>query len=67
MIGEKWTREGLVEGYIGMWLGNVAMLPVGLFFLRQAKNDSRIFESDVYFIFWDKIKNIVKRIFLKNK
>ncbi|MDB5272604.1 MAG: hypothetical protein JWO58_971 [Chitinophagaceae bacterium] len=67
MIGEKWTREGIVEGYIGMWVGNFAMLPVGLFFLRQAKNDSRIFESDFYFIFWDKIKNTFKRILLKNK
>lgn len=67
MIGQKWTREGIVEGYIGMWIGNVAMLPVGLFFLRQAKNDSRIFESDFYFIFFDKIKKIVKRIFLRNK
>jgi lipopolysaccharide export system permease protein len=67
MIGEKWTREGIVEGYLGMWLGNAAMLPVGLFFLRQAKNDSRIFESDFYLVFFDKIKNIVKRIFLRNK
>ncbi|HSZ71814.1 MAG TPA: LptF/LptG family permease, partial [Cytophagaceae bacterium] len=67
MVGEKWTREGIVEGYVGMWLGNVAMLPVGLFFLRQARNDSRIFETDFYFIFWDKIKNTFKRIFLKNK
>ena len=67
MIGQKWTREGIVEGYIGMWLGNVAMLPIGLFFLRQAKNDSRIFESDFYFIYFDKIRKIVKRIFLRNK
>jgi lipopolysaccharide export system permease protein len=67
MIGEKWTREGVVEGYIGMWIGNIAMIPVGLFFLRQAKNDSRIFDSDIYFIFWDKIKKSFSKLFLKNK
>lgn len=67
MIGEKWTREGLVDGAFGMWLGNIAMLPVGLFFLRQAKNDSRIFDSDIYLVFWDKIISSFKKIFLKAK
>lgn len=67
MIGEKWTREGVVESAWGMWLGNLAMLPVGLFFLRQAKNDSRIFDSDIYFVFWDKIMVTFKKLFLKTK
>lgn len=67
MVGEKWTREGVVEGVWGMWLGNICMLPVGLFFLRQAKNDSKIFDADIYFVFWYKIKATFSQLFLKAK
>ena len=67
MVGEKWTREGVIDGALGMWLGNIAMLPIGLFFVRQAKNDSKIFDSDVYIVFWEKIMVIFRKLFLKTK
>lgn len=61
LTGEKWTKEGVLPPYIAMWFGNLMLLPVGLFFLRQAKNDSRILESDIYLVWWDNIKNRFKR------
>jgi hypothetical protein len=35
-----------------------------LFFLRQAKNDSRILESDVYLVWLDRLKEEIKRNWL---
>ncbi|QCR21841.1 LptF/LptG family permease [Pontibacter sp. SGAir0037] len=51
MLGEKWSREGLVEVGAGMWAANAILLPIGLFFLYQAQNDSSLLEID----FWRKL------------
>jgi lipopolysaccharide export system permease protein len=48
MFGEKWAREGIVSPEMGIWSANLILLPFGLFFLRQARNDARLFESDFY-------------------
>jgi lipopolysaccharide export system permease protein len=61
MMGEKWAKENLVEVAYGMWLPIVILLPVGLFFLKQAKNDARLFESDVYRVIFDKIARIFSK------
>jgi lipopolysaccharide export system permease protein len=44
ILGEKWGREGLVIVWAGMWAANFILLPVGLFFLYQARNDSNLLE-----------------------
>jgi lipopolysaccharide export system permease protein len=44
-----------------MWGANFILFWVGLFFLRQAKNDSRILEADLYLIYWDKLVRSLKR------
>jgi lipopolysaccharide export system permease protein len=46
ILGEKWGREGLVIVWAGMWAANFILLPVGLFFLYQARNDSNLLEFD---------------------
>ncbi len=56
LMGEKWVKEGLTNVWIGMWFPNVILITIGLFFLRQARNDSRLFEADIYYIWLDKIK-----------
>lgn len=48
ILGEKWSKEGVVLIPYGMWAANLILLLVGLLFLRQARNDSRLFEADVY-------------------
>jgi lipopolysaccharide export system permease protein len=57
MFGEKWAKVGVLEIQAGMWLGNCILLPVGLFFMKQARADSRIFDTDVYAIMFDKVKS----------
>jgi lipopolysaccharide export system permease protein len=61
MIGEKWAKEGVTEVELGMWLGNLVLLPIGLFFLRQAKKDSRILETDFYLVLLGKVAKLFKR------
>ncbi|MDX5443655.1 MAG: LptF/LptG family permease [Hymenobacteraceae bacterium] len=51
ILGEKWGREGIVPVYAGMWAANLILLPIGMFFLYQARNDSSLLELD----FWRKI------------
>lgn len=57
IVFEKWSKQGFVNIVFGMWLANLIYLPIGLFFLRQAKNDSRVLETDYFHIMIDKIKS----------
>ena len=61
--GDKWGKEGVIDPTIAVWISNAILLPFGLFFLRQAKNDSRLFEIDSYLALWYKFKGL----FLKKK
>ncbi|MBC5773306.1 LptF/LptG family permease [Pontibacter sp. KCTC 32443] len=57
ILGEKWAREGLVPVPVGMWASNAILIPIGLFFLYQARNDSSLLEID----FWRKLLTRLKR------
>jgi len=59
ITGEKWTKEGVYPANFAMWFGNGILFCIGLFFMRQAKNDSRILESDFYLVFFDKVKKMI--------
>ena len=54
--GRKWALYSEVQSWFGMWMSNIYLLPIGLFLLFQAKNDSNILELD----YW---KNLPKKIF----
>jgi lipopolysaccharide export system permease protein len=57
ILGEKWAREGIVSVGAGMLAANLILLPIGLFFLYQAQNDSNLLEVD----FWRKIMTRLRR------
>ncbi len=70
MMCEKWTRTDVMGPFIAAWMANFILLPVGMFFMKQAKNDARLFETDFYNIVLLKIKtyfNSLQSIFNKNK
>jgi lipopolysaccharide export system permease protein len=48
ILGEKWGREGLMPVGQGMWIANAILVPIGLFFLYQAFNDSNLLEFDIW-------------------
>lgn len=58
--GDKWGKEGVVDPFFAMWMSNFILLPFGLFFLRQARNDARLFEADFYVSWFEKIKKLIK-------
>ncbi len=57
ILGEKWARESLIPVGAGMWAANIILLPIGLFFLHQARNDSSLLEMD----FWRKLVARMRR------
>ena len=54
--GDKWGKEGVMDPAIAVWISNAVLLPFGLFFLRQARNDASLFEVDFYTGFLRKLK-----------
>jgi lipopolysaccharide export system permease protein len=58
--GEKWAKEGLVDPLFGTWFSNLCLIPFGLFFLKQARKDARLFEPDFYIEIWRKLQKRYK-------
>lgn len=61
MTAEKYAKQDLIEPSLAMWSANLILLPIGLVFLRQARNDVRLFEADFYNVIFDRIKTWIKR------
>lgn len=53
---EKWAKAGVTDPYYSVWMADFMLLPVGLFFLRQARIDARLFDTDFYNVVLDKLK-----------
>ncbi|RXK52411.1 LptF/LptG family permease [Aquirufa rosea] len=54
--GDKMAKEGKVLVEVGAWISNTILALIGAYFLKIALQDSRLFESDLYKVWWDKIK-----------
>jgi len=59
ITGEKWAKEGVVDPLLGTIFSNICLLPFGFFFLRQARKDARLFESDFYLALKKKLERFV--------
>jgi lipopolysaccharide export system permease protein len=58
--GEKFAKQGHISVITGVWLPDVVLLIVGLIFLRQARIDARLFDSDAYLIFFDRAGKLLR-------
>ena len=56
LTGDKYAKDGLIWVPLGAWLANIVLFPVGLFLMQRARNDSRLFDNDVYIIAWERLK-----------
>jgi lipopolysaccharide export system permease protein len=56
MQGEKVAKSGTIPVWAGVWIADVILFVVGLLFLRQARIDARLFESDFYAVVIEKVK-----------
>lgn len=60
MQGDKLAKNETVSVAVGVWAADTILLVVGLFFLRQARIDARLFEADFYRVVIDKVKRRFK-------
>ncbi|MGA0558708.1 LptF/LptG family permease [Larkinella sp. VNQ87] len=56
LTGDKYAKDDLIWVPAGAWMANVILLPIGLYLMKQARNDSRLFDKDVYVIGWERLK-----------
>lgn len=54
--GDKAAKESRLAVQVGAWISNVVLFLFGLYFLKKAKNDSRLFEADVYAVYLNRFK-----------
>ena len=54
ILSEKWAVAGYVNGAYSIWMADLILLPMGLFFLKQARVDARLFDTDYYSVMIDK-------------
>lgn len=58
--GEKLAKQEAVAPWYGMWLATGVLLPIALFIMTQARNDSNIFNKELYTRFFNKIRKARK-------
>ncbi|RAJ04261.1 lipopolysaccharide export system permease protein [Chitinophaga skermanii] len=59
MVGEKMSRSGVLATWSGMWLSNAILIPIAVFLVYKALNDSQLFNKEFYFRFFQKIKKAI--------
>ncbi len=60
ITGEKFSREGVLPAWKGMWIAPMVFLPIGVFLTYKATTDSPLFDMES----WQKF---ISRIFRKTK
>jgi lipopolysaccharide export system permease protein len=61
LLGQKWAKEGLVIVPYGVWAADFILFWIGMFFLRQARSDSRLFDVDAYKVSFGRFMNKWKK------
>ena len=56
MIGEKFSREGIVPPFVGMWISTIILAPVSIWLTQKAVKDSVILNIDTYFTWFKKLR-----------
>lgn len=56
MQGEKMAKQDLVSPMVGIWAADFILLAIGLLFMRQAREDARLFDADAYRVMLDRLK-----------
>jgi lipopolysaccharide export system permease protein len=62
MVGEKMARKDVMATWSGMWLSNIVLIPIAMFLIYKALNDSNLFNKEFYF----RILSNIKKFFIKH-
>ena len=60
-VGEKYTAEGVVPAWQGIWFSSAVLMPIGIFLTIKATNDASLFDADAWLNFFKKIFKIQER------
>ncbi len=60
ILGEKWAKTGFIPVVVGVWSADAILFIIGLLFLRQARLDARLFDTDYYLIVLDQFRKKLK-------
>jgi lipopolysaccharide export system permease protein len=67
-IGEKLARNGVTHTWFGMWLATLVLVPIAMFLVYKALNDSQLFNKEFYYRLGKTLKKIFTDYFhLGNK
>jgi lipopolysaccharide export system permease protein len=61
LIGEKLAKQAVLTPFWGMWYPVFLILPIGLFLVYKANQDSKFLSSESYNRFWQGIVSFVVR------
>jgi lipopolysaccharide export system permease protein len=56
ILGEKWAKTGFIPVPAGVWAADAILFTIGLIFLRQARQDARLFDADYYLVALDQLR-----------
>lgn len=54
MFGEKFAKQELLTPFWGIWMPSIVLLPIGIFLITKAMNDSQLFNNEAYSRFFRK-------------
>lgn len=60
--GEQLTQSGSLPAWFGMWLSTIMLLPIAMFMIRQARNDSPVFSKEWFLRKWLWVRNLFTKI-----
>lgn len=49
MFGEKFVQQDVMTPLGGMWMSTMVLIPIGIFLIYKAMNDSQLFSNEFYF------------------
>jgi lipopolysaccharide export system permease protein len=57
-MGEKYSAEGVLPAWEGMWIASAVLLPIGIFLTLKATNDASLLDIDAWTRFFNKLLKI---------
>lgn len=62
MVGEKMARKDVMATWSGMWLSNIVLIPIAMFLIYKALNDSNLFNKEFYYRIYNNIKKLFRKL-----
>jgi lipopolysaccharide export system permease protein len=59
--GEEIAKAGTLPAWAGMWLSTAMLLPIAIFIVRAAQNDSPLFSKESYARLWRGVKRLFRK------